>query len=76
MAAVSSGVFHLHFLEHEDEAQMTGYDFEVSGDKVIVKTTFNFPEYEDMAEPKVMSKPEARALWKKLVDSGAFVPVK
>ena len=72
MATTEVQTFHLRFLAHEDEAQMTGYDFEVDGNDVTVKTTFNYQEYEDMCKDQHMTLVEARQFWLELVSSGEF----
>ena len=63
---------YLHFLENEDEAQMTGYKFVVNGETVVVSQTFHHPEYESFDIPQIISVVEARKLWKKLIKSGQF----
>jgi len=63
---------HLHFLENEDEAEMTGMNFEAHEDHVIITQTFHYPEYEQSQDPVQISKPEARKLWTKLLASGQF----
>lgn len=73
---MAKNVFYLHFLENEDEAQMTGYKFVVDGNFVIISQTFHHPEYEEYDKPQRMTRPEAREFWRKLVQSGMFQPIK
>jgi hypothetical protein len=60
----------LRFLENEDEAQMTGWLFEVDGDTVVVSETFHFDEYE--GSRRAMDRVTARKFWKTLIASGQF----
>lgn len=64
--------FGLNYLANEDEAEMTGYVFEVHGDKVILHTTYHHPEYEH--EPEFLTRQQARDLWKRLVRTGDWRP--
>lgn len=65
-------VHYLRFLENEDEAQMTGYKFEVTGDKVTISQTFHHEEYESSVKPEIKTKAEARKVWRSLIDTGLF----
>jgi hypothetical protein len=67
--------FHLRFLENEDEAQHTGYEFEPRDGNVFVARTYHHPEYSEHDPGNVMPVDFARLLWKKLVDSGRYIPV-
>ena len=64
---------YLHFLANEDEAQMTGYKFEVYSDRVVVSQTFYHPEY--AGSSRTLSKAAARTLWRELIATGDYEPI-
>lgn len=66
----------LHFLAHEDEAQHTGVAFTPAGSHVSIQWLYAFPEYQAEAKPQLKPVAEARQLWRTLVASGDYVPVK
>ena len=69
---MTTSTHYLTFLANEDEAQHTGYSFEADGNTVTVTPTFHFPEYAEFATPRVMTREEARKLWKELVATGEY----
>ena len=72
----ASQSFYLRFLLHEDEAQILGMEFTPmnGGETVRVQGRYNCSEYEQ--DPEFLPVEKARALWKKLTDSGDWVRVR